>query len=176
MEAGIDHMIESEYRNCKNDGDQSNDQTGGKDLIGYFYERLDLPRKDIRSYSPLALAYIGDSVYDLLIRTEIVASGNGPVRNYHKQASSIVKADAQAAMIHVLLDELTDEEHEIFMRGRNANSYTKAKNATTGTYHRATGFEALLGYLYLTGQYERITDLIILGRKKLSETDTGGTQ
>lgn len=140
-----------------------------KDLIGYFYEKMDLPRKDIRSYSPLALAYIGDAVYDLLIRTEMVAGGNSQVKKYHKQVSSIVKADAQAEMVHVLLEELTEEEHEIFMRGRNANSYTKAKNAATGTYHRATGFEALLGYLYLTEQYERITDLILLGRKKLGD-------
>ena len=141
-----------------------------KDMIQYFYEKLELPKKDIRSYSPLALAYIGDSVYDLLIRTEAVANGNSPVKKYHRQVSNIVKADAQAEMIHVLLDELTEEEHEIFMRGRNANSYTKAKNATTGNYHRATGFEALLGYLYLTEQYERITDLILIGRAKLAET------
>lgn len=138
-----------------------------EDLIAYFKSHMDLPNKDIRSYSPLALAYIGDAVYDLLIRTEIVAKGNCQVNKYHKQVSSIVKAESQAQLMHVLLDELTEQEHDIYRRGRNANSYTKAKNATMGNYHRATGFEALLGYLYLTEQYSRITDLILLGRKKL---------
>lgn len=140
-----------------------------EDLIGYFKDHMELPHKDIRSYSPLALAYIGDAVYDLLIRTEIVAKGNSQVNKYHKQVSSIVKAEAQAQLMHVLLDELTEEEHDVYRRGRNANSYTKAKNATMGNYHRATGFEALLGYLYLTEQYNRITDLLVVGRKKLEQ-------
>ena len=143
-----------------------------QDLIGYFKDRMGLPNKDIRTYSPLALAYIGDAVYDLLIRTEIVEHGNCPVNKYHKQVSAVVKAEAQAALIHVLLEELTEEERDIYKRGRNANSYTKAKNASSGDYHRATGFEALLGYLYLTEQYGRITDLILLGRKKLQEQES----
>lgn len=143
-----------------------------QDLIGYFKDRMGLPNKDIRTYSPLALAYIGDAVYDLLIRTEIVEHGNCPVHKYHKQVSAVVKAEAQAALIHVLLEELTEEERDIYKRGRNANSYTKAKNASSGDYHRATGFEALLGYLYLTEQYGRITDLILLGRKKLQEQES----
>lgn len=138
-----------------------------EELIGYFKEQMNLPNRDIRLYSPLALAYIGDAVYDLLIRTEIVAKGNSQVNKYHKQVSSIVKADSQAELMHVLLDELTEEEKAVYRRGRNANSYTKAKNATMGVYHRATGFEAVLGYLYLTEQYQRITDLIKLGREKL---------
>ncbi|MBO5238153.1 MAG: ribonuclease III [Lachnospiraceae bacterium] len=127
---------------------------------------MELPHRDIRSYSPLALAYIGDAVYDLLIRTEIVAKGNCQVNKYHRQVSEIVKAQAQSQLIQSLLDELTEEERDVYHRGRNANSYTKAKNASMGDYHRATGFEALIGYLYLTEQYARITELIRLGREK----------
>ncbi len=137
-----------------------------EDLIGYFKEHMKLPKRDIRSYSPLTLAYIGDAVYDLLIRTEVVSNGNCQVNKYHRQVSQIVKAEAQAELMHKLLDELTEEERDIYHRGRNANSYTKAKNASMGDYHRATGFEALIGYLYLTEQYARITELIQIGRDK----------
>lgn len=143
-----------------------------EDLIGYFKKHMELPRRDIRSYSPLALAYIGDAVYDLLIRTEVLAGGNCQVNKYHRQVSSIVKAEAQSKLVQKLLDELTPEEQDVYHRGRNANSYTKAKNASMGDYHRATGFEALLGYLYLTEQYPRITELIQIGRRKLGEEDT----
>lgn len=143
-----------------------------EDLIGYFKTKMELPHRDIRSYSPLALAYIGDAVYDLLIRTEVVAQGNIPVNRYHKQVSAIVKAEAQAELVHLLLEELTEEEKDIYKRGRNANSYTKAKNASLGEYHRATGFEALIGYLYLTEQYTRITELLQIGRRKQEEAGT----
>ncbi len=137
-----------------------------EDLIGYFKEHMNLPKRDIRSYSPLTLAYIGDAVYDLLIRTEVISNGNCQVNKYHRQVSQIVKAEAQAELMHKLLEELTEEERDIYHRGRNANSYTKAKNASMGDYHRATGFEALIGYLYLTEQYARITELIQIGRDK----------
>lgn len=141
-----------------------------ENLIEYFKTNMNLPHRDIRSYSPLALAYIGDAVYDLLIRTEIVSKGNCQVNKYHHQVSAIVKAQAQSELIRSLMEELSEEELEIYRRGRNANSYTKAKNASMGDYHRATGFEALLGYLYLTGRYERITDLVRLGREKQKES------
>ena len=140
-----------------------------EDLIEYFLSRANCGKKDIRSYSPLTLAYIGDAVYDLLIRTEKVSHGNCPVKQYHKRVSGIVNAKAQAELMHMILPELTDEERDVYKRGRNANSKTKAKNATTGNYHRATGLEALIGYLYLTKQYERITDLILIGRRKMEE-------
>ena len=134
-----------------------------EDLIGYFKEHMKLPKRDIRSYSPLTLAYIGDAVYDLLIRTEVVSNGNCQVNKYHRQVSQIVKAEAQAELMHKLLDELTEEERDIYHRGRNANSYTKAKNATVADYRRATGFEALMGYLYLQGRYVRMVELIRAG-------------
>lgn len=135
------------------------------DLIGYFKCRLNLSKQDIRRYSPLTLAYIGDAVYDLLIRTEVVSRGNAPVNHYHRQVSAVVKAEAQSRLIQSILEGLTEEELDIYHRGRNANSHTKAKNASLGDYHRATGFEALLGYLYLTEQYQRITDLLLLARE-----------
>lgn len=136
------------------------------DLISYFKEKMELSGQDVRSYSPLTLAYIGDAVYDLLIRTEVVSKGNSPVNKYHKQVSAIVKAEAQSQLIQSILPELTEEEREVYQRGRNANSHTKAKNASLGDYHRATGFEALLGYLYLTERYQRITDLLVLSRER----------
>ena len=143
-----------------------------EDLIGYFKTQMCLPHQDIRSYSPLALAYVGDAVYDLLIRTEVVAEGNTQVNKYHRQVSSIVKAEAQAELMHWMLGALTEEEKDVYRRGRNANSHTKAKNATMGNYHRATGFEALIGYLYLTEQYARITVLLQIGRRRKAEAGT----
>ena len=118
------------------------------DLVSCFKEKLDLKPIDIRAYSPLTLAYIGDSVYDLLIRTESVCRANMQTNKYHKSVSKIVCAKAQADMIEALLNDLTEEEAEVYRRGRNATVYTKAKNATHGEYHKATGFEAVLG-LYL---------------------------
>lgn len=115
---------------------------------------------DIRTYSPLALAYIGDAVYDLVIRTVVVERGNTSPNKLHKMAVTYVNARIQARMIEALMDELTQEEQTIYKRGRNAKSYTTAKNATVIEYRKATGFEALCGYLYLTGKQERMLALI----------------
>lgn len=125
--------------------------------------QFDLEEKDLRTYSPLTLAYLGDSVYDLLIRTILVKRGNRPVADLHKTASSLVKASAQSRMIGVLEPYLTEEEMSVYRRGRNAHPSTIAKNATMADYRRATGFEALIGYLYLKEEYARITELIRLG-------------
>ncbi len=115
---------------------------------------------DIRTYSPLALAYIGDAVYDLVIRTVVVERGNTSPNKLHKKAVAYVNARIQARMVEALLDELTEEEQTIYKRGRNAKSYTTAKNATVIEYRKATGFEALCGYLYLVGKQERMLSLI----------------
>ena len=114
---------------------------------------------DVRGYSPLTLAYIGDAVYELLIRTMVVTSANAPVNKLHKKSSLLAKAPAQSAMAEALLPAFTEEELAVYKRGRNAHSYTKAKNATTGDYRRATGFEAVFGYLYLKGDMKRIDEL-----------------
>ena len=115
---------------------------------------------DIRTYSPLALAYIGDGIYDLVIRTLIVRHGSCQPNKLHKRTSAQVKASAQSALIDKLMDKLTEEELAVYKRGRNAKSYTMAKNATMKDYRKATGFEALMGYLYLQGETERLVSLV----------------
>ena len=126
-------------------------------------EVFSLPEQDIRSYSPLTLAYIGDGVYDLVIRTILVERGNCAVNRLHRKASSLVKAQAQSEMIGRLLEHLTGEEEAVYRRGRNAHSPTMAKHATMADYRRATGFEALIGYLYLKEETGRMLELIRIG-------------
>lgn len=130
-----------------------------KDMFG-------LGDTDIRTYSPLTLAYIGDAIYELVIRTILVEKGNTQVNKLHNRASRLVKASAQSAMIEKLKPHLTEEETAVFKRGRNAKSYTMAKNASMSDYRRATGFEALMGYLYLTEQWERMLELIKTGMEE----------
>lgn len=132
-------------------------------LIKYLKEEFNLPPTDIKTYSPLALAYIGDGIYDLVIRTMIVERGNAPVQRLHKKVSSYVKASAQTQIFHKIEEVLSEEELSVYKRGRNAKSYTSAKNATMSDYRTATGFEALMGYLYLTSQLPRMIELIKIG-------------
>ena len=128
-------------------------------------------KKDVRTYSPLALAYIGDAVYDLMIRTVVVERANRCANDLHRATVQYVKAGAQAQIIEALLPILTQEEEAVYRRGRNANPHTVAKNASRSDYRKATGFEALIGFLYLTGQFERMFSLvkqgIELSRKEL---------
>lgn len=131
--------------------------------IIYLKEQFQLPEVDIQTYSPLTLAYIGDAAYELIIRTYLVDLGNGRPVQLHKKASAMVKAATQAAMAEVLLPELTAEEKDAYRRGRNAKSGTMAKNATMADYRKATGFEALMGYLYLKGEQKRMIDLVKKG-------------
>ena len=126
-------------------------------------ELFHLEDQDLRSYSPLTLAHIGDGVYELVIRTILVKKGNCPVNRLHKKASSLVKAGAQSAIMEVIEEKLTPEELSVYRRGRNAHSPTMAKHATMADYRRATGFEALMGYLYLKEDYTRMLTLIRMG-------------
>lgn len=126
-------------------------------------ELFHLEDQDLRSYSPLTLAYIGDGVYELIIRTILVKKGNCPVNRLHKKASSLVKAGAQSAIMEVIEEELTPEELSVYRRGRNAHSPTMAKHATMADYRRATGFEAMMGYLYLKEDYTRMLTLVRMG-------------
>lgn len=135
----------------------------------YVKDIFDLKQKDAGMYSPLVLAYIGDAVYELIIRTIIVNRGNCPVNQMHKKSSSLVKAGAQAEMIHLIMDELTEKEMAVYKRGRNAKSATAAKNATIQDYRTATGFEALVGYLYLNGEKERLIELVASALEKKGE-------
>ena len=135
-------------------------------LLSFIKESFDLKEVDIRTYSPLTLAYIGDAVYDLIIRTVVVGRGNTSANKLHKQTIEYVKAPAQARLIEALMEELTEEEAGIYRRGRNAKPYTMAKNATVNEYKKATGLEALVGYLYLTNRMERILELLQIGLHK----------
>lgn len=119
-----------------------------------------LPEKKPELVSPLTLAYIGDAVYELVIRTVITAEHDESVGRLNKRAQALVSANAQSRMAGILLPLLTEEEEAVYRRGRNAKSSSTAKNAAVGDYRRATGFEALMGYLYLKGETERMTELI----------------
>ena len=119
-----------------------------------------LEDSDLRTYSPLTLAYIGDGIYELILRTIAVRQGNRQVNKLHQQTSRYAKAQAQSEMMETLLPLLREEELRVYRRGRNAKSYTTAKNASVNDYRRATGFEALMGYLYLQGNMERLLELV----------------
>lgn len=134
-------------------------ETGLKELKELFA----LEDRDLRTYSPLTLAYIGDGVYEIIIRTILVKKGNCPVNQLHKRSSRLVKAATQSAMMEVLEPLLTQEELSVYKRGRNAHSPTMAKNATMADYRRATGFEALMGYLYLKEDFSRLLELTHAG-------------
>ncbi len=115
---------------------------------------------DLRNYSPLTLAFLGDCVFDLIVRTVIVERGNRAPESLHKKKSAVVKAGTQSKMAEILLDRLSQEELAVYKRGRNAKSYSVAKNASVSDYRRATGLETLLGYLYLQDREDRIIELI----------------
>lgn len=132
----------------------------GLTILEAIKKDFDCREIDIRTYSPLTLAYIGDAIYDLVIRTIVVERGNTSANNLHKKTVRYVNAVTQAQMIEALREELSEEERTIYKRGRNAKSYTTAKNASVIDYRKATGFEALCGYLYLTGRQERMLTLI----------------
>lgn len=120
--------------------------------------------KTAEKYSPLVLAYIGDSLHTLFIRCCITEHGDKKVNELHRLCSKYVKASAQSKAIHTILPELSEEEELLYKRGRNAKSNTVPKNADVTDYRHATGFEALLGGLYIEQKYERLK--YILGRSK----------
>ena len=132
-------------------------------LIEFMTKGLDLPQMDPKAYSPLGLAYIGDAVYEIAVRTLVISEGNMSVNKYHKKSSSLVKASAQAGVYDNIKEKLTDEEAAVYKRGRNAKSDTAAKNASIVEYRMATGVEALIGYLYLSGRTARALELIKIG-------------
>ena len=138
-----------------------------KGIDSYLKEQFEIADVDVRTYSPLTLAYIGDGIYDLIIRSLVVAKGNTRAGELHKRTSQLVKAKTQAELIEILLPFLTEEEADIYRRGRNAKSPTMAKNATMSDYRKATGFEALMGYLYLKDEFERIVELVKTGIEQM---------
>lgn len=118
------------------------------------------PDAEINSFSPLSLAYVGDAVYEVYVRSYVTQSGNMPVNKLHRTATHYVSAKAQSAIIHSIMDNLTEEEVAVFKRGRNAHSYTSAKNADIVDYRHATGFEALIGYLFMLKRFDRLNEII----------------
>ena len=132
------------------------------ELFMNILENIDFYGKDIREYSPLVLAYLGDAVYEVFIRTYVVSKNNVPVCKLHKYSTSYVKAKAQSDIIHKILEYLTQDEQDIVRRGRNAKSATIPKNADVTEYKYATGLESLIGYLYLKKDYERLLKILVM--------------
>lgn len=144
----------------------------GQDVLGQYMQDLFRMREaDIREYSPLALAYIGDAVYEMIIRTIVLNQGNRQVQKLHRQTSSLVQASAQARMMTVLNERLSEEEHAVYKRGRNAKSLSPARNQSVSDYHKATGFEALIGFLYLKREWKRLLELVKIGMDALEDVD-----
>ncbi len=129
-------------------------------LLGQIKKEFQCKEVDVRAYSPLTLAYIGDAVYEMVIRTIIVERANKAANELHKKSVKYVQAGTQAAMIMALQDILTEDELAVFKRGRNAKSNTSAKNASITDYRKATGFEALIGFLYLMDDMDRVLYLV----------------
>ena len=135
----------------------------------YMQELFQMKEVDIKEYSPLTLAYIGDSIYDLIIKSLVVNEGNRQVQKLHKETSMRVQASAQSKMMRAIQEHLTEEEHAVFKRGRNAKSVSLAKNQSITDYRRATGFEALMGYLYLKKEWKRMLELVKIGLESMDE-------
>ena len=134
-----------------------------EESLGRIMDHFPLTEQEVRSYSALAFAYIGDSVYDLIIRTMITSKGNNRPNKYHQQVIQYVNANAQTRMMDKIKPLLTEEEKTMFRRGRNAKSISCAKNQSHHDYRIATGFETLIGYVYMTGQMGRIMELVSVG-------------
>lgn len=138
-----------------------------ENLLSQIQEQFELQPKDLNTYSPLTLAYLGDAIYEIIIRTLIVESKNGTVKSLHKSSSNLVNAKAQADLFAKFENNLSEEELSIYKRGRNAKSHSVAKNADVHDYRIATGVECLMGYLYLSGKMSRCLELIRCGLEEL---------
>ena len=139
------------------------------EIADYIKEVLEMKEVEPEGYSPLTLAYIGDSIYDLIIKTLVINEGNRQVQKLHQKTSSYVQASAQSKMMRTMQEHLTEEEHAVYKRGRNAKSVSPAKNQSITDYRRATGFEALLGYLYLKKEWKRMLELVKIGLDSIKE-------
>lgn len=118
-----------------------------------------LPRKEVNQMNMLALAHVGDAVYELLVRSMLCSAKNAPVMQLHRLTVQRVRAEAQAEAVGKLLPLLTEEELAVYKRGRNTKVNSAPHHADIAQYHAATGLEALFGWLYLQGKTERIGEL-----------------
>ncbi len=141
------------------------------DFVETIKEQFQLKPEEAALYSPLVLAYLGDCVYEIILRTVIVCRGNMSVNDLNKKVSYFAKATTQSKLVKQLINEFTEEEKKIFKRGRNAKSATIAKHASMTEYRMATGWEALVGYLYLKEEYNRLIALTKLGIQYLENKE-----
>lgn len=130
-----------------------------------------LTKEEARGYSPAALAFYGDCVWESLVRRRLVENGSIPSASLHKQSVELVNAGFQSHAAELLQSILTEEEVDIFRRGRNLSGISVPKSSTPKDYHRATGFEALFGYLFLVGEYDRANELFEVIWNEKSKTD-----
>ena len=131
-----------------------------EDIIGNIREDFDIKPIEVMSLQPLVLAYIGDAVYEAYVRTMLVVNKKTNVNMLHKMSVKYVKAQAQSDIVKRIMDKLTAEEQDVVRRGRNAKSATVPKHAEVTDYRYSTGYEALIGYLYLTKQTGRLMDIL----------------
>lgn len=134
-----------------------------EESLSIVQEMFPMNEAKLRTYSALSFAYIGDAVYELIIRTVITSRGNMKPNKYHQHVIEYVNARGQVRIMEKIRPHLTEEENVIFRRGKNAKPPTCAKNQSLHDYHIATGFEALVGYLYLGGQMRRLMELLDIG-------------
>ncbi len=125
-------------------------------------ERNYLTEREANTYSPLSLAFLGDSVYDTLVREYLLKKANMPVAKLHSEKIKLVCAEFQSKVYDLIMDSLTEHEVAVLKRGRNATGNTVPKHAEAIEYRRATAIESLFGYLYITGQTDRIMELFAI--------------
>ena len=139
------------------------------DLPAKIKEQFDIKDTDINTYNPLTLAFIGDSVYENIVRTMVVSKGNKSVNALAKDKNKLVNAKTQSRIAEILTEYYTEEEADIYRRGKNAKTANHSKSAAYSEYHRATGLEAVFGYLYLTGKLDRCLELFKTALEKLDD-------
>ena len=139
------------------------------DLPEKIKEQFEIKDTDINTYNPLTLAFIGDSVYETIVRTMVVSKGNKSVNALAKDKNKLVNAKTQSRIAEILTEYYTEEEADIYRRGKNAKTANHSKSAAYGEYHRATGLEAVFGYLYLTGKLDRCLELFKTALEKLDD-------
>lgn len=139
------------------------------DLPAKIKEQFDIKDTDINTYNPLTLAFIGDSVYETIVRTMVVSKGNKSVNALAKDKNKLVNAKTQSRIAEILTEYYTEKEADIYRRGKNAKTANHSKSAAYSEYHRATGLEAVFGYLYLTGKLDRCLELFKTALEKLDD-------
>ena len=166
-----DAKMASIGRNAENPAEMASIERNAKnpakivstDLNAGIRTTFAIAQPDLRTYSPLTLAFIGDAVYELLVRSVLVDQGNAAIGSYNDRKKQFVSAEGQAKVYRRIEPLLTEEEKDVCRRGRNAKPRSVAKNASLSSYHTATGVETLFGYLYLDGKTERMLELLSAG-------------